>query len=115
MAATITRQELYAKITRGERIAIVEALPPMYYQDAHLPGALNIPHDDVATLAPALLPDKDQEIIVYCSNAACQNSTAALHRLTALGYSRVLKYAEGKQDWVEAGLPVEGAAQALNV
>jgi rhodanese-related sulfurtransferase len=27
--------------------------------------------------------------------------------LAALGYTNVLDYAEGKQDWIDAGLPVE--------
>lgn len=44
---------------------------------------------------------------MYCSNTACQNSGIAANRLTALGYTDVRKYAEGKQDWVEAGLPTE--------
>jgi len=107
MATTITRDELQAHIDRGDDIRIVEALPPMYYQDAHLPGALNLPHDEVVALAPTLLPDKGQEIVVYCSNMACQNSGIAANRLTALGYTNVRKYAEGKQDWIEAGLPTE--------
>jgi hypothetical protein len=29
-----------------------------------------------------------------------------------MGYSAVREYAEGKQDWVEAGLPVETGAHA---
>jgi len=107
MDTTITRDELKALIERGDDIRIVEALPPMYYQDAHLPGALNLPHDQVDALAPALLPDKAQEIVVYCSNVVCQNSGIAANRLTALGYTRVRAYAEGKQDWVEAGLPTQ--------
>ncbi len=28
--------------------------------------------------------------------------------LAALGYTNVRDYAEGKQDWIDAGLPVEG-------
>jgi rhodanese-related sulfurtransferase len=113
MTAPITRDELKEKLDRGDDLVIVEALPPMYYQDAHLPGALNLPHDHVDELAPALLPDKDREIVVYCSNAACPNSSIAAARLTALGYRHVRKYAEGKQDWVEAGFPTErGVATA---
>ena len=30
--------------------------------------------------------------------------------LAALGYTNVREYAEGKQDWIEAGLPVERGA-----
>lgn len=107
MVTKITRNALKAKIERGDHFYLVEALPEKYYRDAHLPGALNMPHDQVAQLAPALLPDKGCEVVVYCANAPCRNSAIAAEQLQALGYVRVLEYAEGKQDWVDAGLPVE--------
>jgi rhodanese-related sulfurtransferase len=103
---TITRDELKKLVGAGE-ITVVEALGPMYYEDAHLPGAVNIPHDMVDELAPRLLPDRDAKVAVYCSNTPCPNSTIAARRLAALGYTNVLEYVEGKQDWVEAGYPVE--------
>ena len=89
-------------------------MPPRYYEDAHLPGAINIPHDRVGELAPTLLPDKSVEIIVYCSNKACQNSPQAARRLEALGYENVRDYEEGKQDWIEAGLPTESGAMVAS-
>ncbi len=114
MTTPITRDELKRKLDRGDDLVIVEALPPLYYQDSHLPGALNLPHDQVDALASELLPDKNREIAVYCSNPACQNSSIAANRLAALGYRNVRKYAEGKQDWIDAGLPVEsGSAVAV--
>lgn len=113
MVMEITRDELKAKLDRGEDLAIVEALPERYYEDAHLPGALNIPHDRVDELAPALLPDKSQEIVVYCSNKVCQNSPQAVRRLVVLGYQNVRDYAAGKQDWMEAGLPTESGATLI--
>jgi rhodanese-related sulfurtransferase len=87
----------------------------MYYEDAHLPGAINIPHDQVDSLATATLPDKEQEIVAYCSNQACQNSTIAANRLTQMGYTNVRDYEAGKQDWIEAGLQVERGAQVVSV
>ena len=82
----------------------------MYFEDAHLPGARNMPHDRVDELAPALIPSNDAQVVVYCANLPCQNSVAAARRLAALGYTNVREYAEGKQDWIEAGLPVERGA-----
>ncbi len=114
MATRITRDELKAKLDTAENLQIFEALPPMYYEDAHHPGAINIPHNRVDELAPILLPDKDREIVAYCSNLACQNSTIAATRLTQLGYTRVRDYEAGKQDWMEAGLPVERGAPAVS-
>ncbi len=107
MVNTISRDELEQRIDRGDAITIVEALGPMYFEDAHLPGAKNLPHDRVDELAPTVLPDRSATVVVYCSNTACQNSTVAARRLVQLGYEHVYEYVEGKQDWIEAGLPVE--------
>ena len=106
----ITREELEAKLDRGEQVVLVETLGPRYYEDVHLPGAINIPHTEVDELAPEMLPDKSAQIVVYCSNRACQNSPQAARRLDALGYENVYDYEEGKQDWVGAGLPTESGA-----
>lgn len=106
MVAKITRDDLKAKLDRGERIVLVEALPAKYYLHAHLPGAINIPHDQVDALAPGLLPDKAVEIVVYCANAPCKNSGIAAQRLSELGYVRVRDYHEGKADWIAAGYAI---------
>jgi rhodanese-related sulfurtransferase len=67
MTATIERDELKAKIDRGESFVLVETLPVEYYRHSHLPGAINLPPDKVAELAPTLLPDKEADIVVYCA------------------------------------------------
>jgi rhodanese-related sulfurtransferase len=112
MHGTITRDELRQEIEEGGT-TVVEALPPMYFEERHLPGALNIPHDRVRELGPALLPDRDARIVTYCANTPCQNSGIAAATLVAMGYTDVREYVEGKQDWVDAGLPVEVGAPAV--
>lgn len=108
----ITRSEIQAKLAAGDALVIVEALGPMYYDDAHLPGARNLPHDRVDELAPSAIPDKGAFVVVYCSNTACQNSVIASRRLAELGYTNVHEYVDGKQDWIDAGLPVEQTIKA---
>jgi len=112
MNRTITREELHRKLLSATRPTLVEALPERYYADKHLPGALNLPHDRVDALAPMLLPDRNDEIVVYCANRQCQNSHIAAHRLTVLGYTDIAVYSGGKQDWDEAGLPFESTTEA---
>ena len=68
MPATISRDELKAKMDRGERFTLLETLPEEYYRRAHLPGALNLPYDQVPQLAPILVPDKSAEVVTYCMN-----------------------------------------------
>lgn len=86
---------------------LVEALPEKYYLDGHLPGAIQINHDEIRAQAEPRLPAKDAFIVVYCSNSACQNSRMAAQALASLGYTNVAEYEEGKQDWMKAGLPIE--------
>ena len=109
MPSKITRPQIAEKVLAG-RAVLVEALPQKYFADSHLPGARNLPHDQVDALASRVLPNKDAEIIVYCANVQCQNSHIAAHALTKLGYRNIAVYAEGKQDWLEAGLPIERGA-----
>lgn len=106
----ISREELEGKLDRGEAIVLVEALGEGRFEEVHLPGAINIPHDRVDELAPDMLPDKKAEIAVYCSNGPCRNSGIASRRLSQLGYENVRDYHEGKQDWMEAGLPTESGS-----
>ena len=105
MSNHITRDEL-VELIDGNAVVVVETLAAPYYESGHLPGAINIPHTEVRERAAALLPDKDAAIVTYCSNTACPNSGIAQAQLRKLGYTNVRKYAEGKQDWQEAGLPL---------
>lgn len=111
-APRIGRVELKAKLDKGEGITVVEALPEMYYRRAHLPGAINIPAERVPDLAPLLLPDQGAEIVVYCANLSCPSSELVSRALLDLGYTNVREYAEGKQDWLEAGHPTERGTQS---
>jgi rhodanese-related sulfurtransferase len=105
----ISRAQL-AELIEANAAVVVETLPASYYEDAHLPGAINIPHTEVRDLAPALLPDKDALIVTYCKNLPCPNSEIAAIVLGKLGYTNVREYAEGKEDWRDAGLPLEQGA-----
>jgi rhodanese-related sulfurtransferase len=66
----------------------------------------------VRARAGELLQATDELIIVYCANTACQNSRVAAQTLAVMGYTNVAEYVEGKQDWIEAGLPLETAPVA---
>ncbi len=70
MVETVSREELKAKMDRGEAFTLVETLGEVAYRHQHLPGAINLPPDRVPELAPQRLPDKSAEIIVYCSSPA---------------------------------------------
>jgi rhodanese-related sulfurtransferase len=68
MPSTISREELKSKIDRHDNFILLEALPEEAYQLAHLPGAINLPFDEVSSRAAEVLPDKSAEIVVYCAS-----------------------------------------------
>ncbi len=111
MTRLISRDDLKTAID-ASAVTVIDALPADYYNQQHLPSALNLVEADVDSLASALLPDKDAPIVTYCSNPGCPNSQNVATKLERLGYTNVRKYREGIQDWVAAGLPVESTTTA---
>ena len=104
----ITREELRQKIDTGHPFVLVDALSTISYAGAHLPGAVHIPPERVDALAPRRIPDQDTEVVVYCQNPSCVSSVQVALRLVELGYTDVRHFAGGKDEWRNAGLPLEG-------
>ena len=112
----MTAEELREKIARGDDFVLVDALAPMVYAHSHLPGAINMPPSAVDELrCSKRIPNLDTEIVVYCSNAQCDDSVATAERLRALGYTNVRHYAGGKDEWRELGLPLERDGRPFSV
>ncbi len=64
---TITREQLEEKIDRGEDFVLVDTLGEEYYRQSHLPGAINLPLEEIDR-AEEVLPNKEAEIVVFCMN-----------------------------------------------
>ncbi len=66
MVEDISREELKAKMERGEDFVLLEALPEKSYRRSHLPGAINLPPGQTDQ-AEELVPNKGAEV-VYCAS-----------------------------------------------
>jgi rhodanese-related sulfurtransferase len=101
----ISREELRGKLDNNASVALIEVLGPDQYEQGHLPGAMNVPIGDQFDEAiQQAVPDKDQEVVVYCASQECQASPKAARRMDELGYQHVRDYEAGKADWKTAGL-----------
>jgi rhodanese-related sulfurtransferase len=107
MTASIGRDELQGKLDRGDHFRLVEVLAEDSFRRAHLPGAINLPPNQVHDRAKEILDDRNEEIVVYCGSSACPASAEAARDLEQQGYTHVRRYAGGKSDWTDAGLPTE--------
>lgn len=93
---------------KGNDFILIDTLPAGIFADGHLPGAINLPSDDILEQAPAHLPDRDATLVVYCASASCKRAGLSAERLERLGYSRIFHYEEGKRGWLAEGLPLAG-------
>jgi rhodanese-related sulfurtransferase len=103
---TISRDELKAKLERGDDFRLIMALNRWAFEAKHIPGSLHF--DTPEELYAAISPD--DEVVVYCSNVDCLASVALYRDLVRRGYRDVRRYAGGLLEWEDAGLPLDGAA-----
>ena len=61
----ISREELRSRL-KSTSLTIVDVLPAESYAAGHIPGAISLPLESVASQARELLPDPTAEIAVYC-------------------------------------------------
>jgi rhodanese-related sulfurtransferase len=103
----ISRTELKEKLDGWEDLKLVFVLGEWQYQAMHIPGSLHMPNSlSLYQSGEALAGlDRDDEIVVYCSNDTCPASISAYYLLVQRGFKNVRRYAGGLLDWQGAGYP----------
>jgi rhodanese-related sulfurtransferase len=105
-ATVVGVEEVRRLMERGAQV--VDALPPEDYRRLHIPGAINVPLED---LSPELLArlDAKRPVVTYCADNQCDLSARLAARLAFEGFEEVYEYAASLADWGAYGLPLEGA------
>jgi len=105
---TIIAKELKRKIDANEDFILVNVLSRESFEIRRIPKSINIPVDEIEKMASKELPDKNKEIIVYCTSLECQASPTAAKKLITMGYKNVYDFEEGIAGWQDAGFEFEG-------
>lgn len=66
------------------------------YASGHIPGAVNYANEDIQDTPPAVLPDQNQLIYVYCRSG--NRSKQACEKLVKMGYTNIVEFG-GIIDW----------------
>jgi rhodanese-related sulfurtransferase len=103
--ASIEPGELAELIAAGNAPLILDVRTPEEFAAGHLPGAHNIPHDQLAGRLGELGIAPDGEIVVHCQSG--RRAAAAEQVLREAGYANVRDLSGHWQGWREAGLPTE--------
>jgi rhodanese-related sulfurtransferase/DNA-binding MarR family transcriptional regulator len=89
---------------KSRNIILLDVRPSNEYSIGHIPGALNIPVDDLTYQLKKL--SKKKEYVAYCRGPFCVFADEAVSILLKKGF-RAKRLAEGFPDWKLKGLPVE--------
>ena len=108
MIRTIGREQLLGKIRHDEKMSLVEISPLETYDRVHLPGAVHLSGAEVSRSVGGELPIKGVQIILYSLGG--DEAMQVARQLEAMGYREIFYYREGKDDWLQAGLPVDQVA-----
>jgi rhodanese-related sulfurtransferase/DNA-binding transcriptional ArsR family regulator len=102
----VAREELACRIESGD-VVVLDVRPQAEYAAGHIPGAVNLPHDQLAVrladLTAQLRPGAD--IVAYCRGRYCVFAPSAVRLLRDHGYPAHLLDG-GLPEWRRAGLPV---------
>lgn len=105
LAAELGPHNVKRLIDSGDRgFVILDVRSQDGYREGHVPGAINIPFEELPTRLKEL--PKHQEIISYCWDVTCLLCTKASSVLASKGY-RAKEMLGGIDAWQKAGFPIE--------
>lgn len=99
----IPAHELLTRAREG-LVTVLDVRPMEEYASGHLPGAINIPLDELEKHLDEL--DPQREIVAYCRGPHCVLAFDAVAQLRAQGI-KARRLEGGLPEWQLEGLPVE--------
>ena len=91
----IYREEA-AELMAREACLVVDVRRPDEFAAGHIPGAINVPNEEIRDEAPEALPDRERLLLIYCRNG--NRSKQAAGKLADLGYTNVCEFG-GVNTW----------------
>ena len=88
-------QEQLLQLQQNANISIIDVRSVEEFNDGHIPGAINIPHNQIQEHLEQLLPLKEQQVVVYCRSG--RRAALAEKAMMELGLKDV-HHLEG--DWL---------------
>lgn len=100
----ITSDDLVRRLEGEDVPVILDVRSPEEFADGHIPGAINVPYDQIAANLDSLESFLTAEIVVYCRTG--RRAGVAEKALREAGFTQVVDLEGHMTSWNEAGLPV---------
>ena len=86
----ISMDEAVKMMKDEKKYIILDVRRPDEYAEGHIPGAINVPNEEIGTTEISKLPNKSQLIFVYCRSGRRSKEAAA--KLVKLGYTHIVEF-----------------------
>lgn len=96
-----------APVPIPDNAVLIDVRSPGEFAGGHLPGAINLPLELVASQIDRLVSDKSQPIVVYCASG--MRSGNARSALAQLGYRQVINGGGAGSLSLRLGKPLQRA------
>lgn len=104
----ITQEQLLElQAGKDPELLVLDVRSPEEYAAGHVPGAVNVPYDQVAARLAEIPKDKD--VVLYCRSG--RRTGIAAEVLESNGYTRLRRLQGDLEAWMKAGRPIEAAAR----
>jgi len=108
----IDQDGLLARMAQKDAdLVILDVRTPEEYAAGHVPGAVNMSHDQVAARLPELSAYKSMDVVVYCRTG--RRTNLALEVLKTNGFERLWHLEGDMLAWQAQNRPVESSAVPL--
>lgn len=107
----ITQRQLLQQLDSNAPPLIIDVRSEDEFASGHVPGALNIPHTEIAARLSELRDHKHQEVVVYCESG--RRAAIAMGVLEQAGFTTVRHLEGDMQSWRKLGLPQERMNPAM--
>jgi rhodanese-related sulfurtransferase len=104
-AVPIAAERLAERIAQGSSPIVLDVRTREEYARGHVPGAINVPHDELAGRLAEIPGDTSQEIVVHCQSG--RRAGMAEDVLREHGYTHLRDLTGHWQGWQAANLPSE--------
>ena len=107
--AQVTPEQLAELRARPDApVVVLDVRTPEEFAAGHVPGAVNIPYDQIGTRLSEI--PKTDDVVLYCRSG--RRAGLAAETLSAAGYTKLAHLTGDMQGWTAAGLPVEAPSPA---
>lgn len=102
---TISADALLAQQSQNKTLVILDVRTTDEFLQGHVPGAINISHDELEKKLNTLMPYRSQPIVVYCRSG--RRAKLAIDMLEKAGFEKIYHLAGDMNQWQAENRPIE--------